>query len=665
MSDIVKDLTEYRIKGIEKAEVEFYESLTRTLDRIEDEIVALADTNLPRQAGKLIELQSAVAIRPKIKAILDKEYLPFADRVVRKGFGEQAKRVERQFKTIGIIPPEFQELTKGDLALVKNLKQQYYTQFKDVSNNFTRILSDKVYQNTLVGTEFTVLEKELRESINGIYASSRDPAVNRLVSYVKRNRDNPRLKGRVDSAIKQLQSKYARTRTGENMKRYAGQILNDSLRDFDATLNFNKSKDAGLTFVKYYGDVIPTTRDLCRRMVSGQLNKRKNGLFTIAEIQDIWAGRSWSGKKGGNPMVVRGGYNCRHQFSYVNPDWYEEDGEESSLLTGKEKPTVVPNPTKSIFGETSKDEKVLLQKAFGTEPSSFSKAIAFIPALKTLQKSGRGFYRRSDDTLNIGSNRIGDAEEMKVFIHEYTHRIDRIIGQKFATDTILKSKFTKGVSADILERRSLYDPNLFKSISHLKVKSLIDDNAILIKGLKKRRTAFTKELDQALAGNKNVLDSLASDDYFIKLNKQIKTILTDNEIRAYLKSNNRSFGQAQIYQFKLKLKHKVLYSKFQGGYDRQFSGDFNDYIGAITKETLGGGHGKTYYNRYATIFQDGNKKFTEGQTLEAWANHSAMTLNPHIIDNLNIKNIERKLMSYFTPNTTKGFDDVVNNFNDL
>jgi len=660
MSDIVKDLTEYRIRGIEKAEVEFYESLTRTLDKIEDEIVALADTNLPRQAGKLIELQSAVAIRPKIKAILDKEYLPFADRVVRKGFGEQAKRVERQFKTIGIIPPEFQELTKGDLALVKNLKQQYYTQFKDVSNNFTRILSDKVYQNTLVGTEFTVLEKELRESINGIYASSRDPAVNRLVSYVKRNRDNPRLKGRVDSAIKQLQSKYARTRTGENMKRYAGQILNDSLRDFDATLNFNKSKDAGLTFVKYYGDVIPTTRDLCRRMVSGQLNKRKNGLFTIAEIQDIWAGRSWSGKKGGNPMVVRGGYNCRHQFSYVNPDWYEEDGEESSLLTGKEKPTAVPNPTKSIFGETNKDEKVLLQKAFGTEPSAFSKAIAFIPALKTLQKSGRGFYRRSDDTLNIGSSRIGDAEEMKVFIHEYTHRIDRIIGGKFLDDKALKLKFSKGVSDDITK-----GVGGFNSISHLKVKSLIDDNAILTKDLKKRRTAFTKELDEALAGNKNVLDSLASDDYFIKLNKQIKTILTDDEIRAYLKSNNRSFGQAQIYQMKLKLKHKVLYSKFQGGYDRQFSGDFNDYIGSITKETLGGGHGKTYYSKYRTILQDGNKKFTEGQTLEAWANHSAMTLNPHIIDNLNIKNIERKLMNYYTPNTTKGFDDVVNNFNDL
>jgi hypothetical protein len=345
MADIIKDLTNYRIKGIEKAEIEYYKQLTQTLDKIEAQIVSLADRELPRQAGKLIELQSAVAIRPKIKAILDKEYLPFADRVVRKGFGEQAKRVERQFKTIGLIPPEFQELTKGDLALVQNLKKQYYTQFKDVSNNFTRILSDKVYQNTLVGTEFTVLEKELRESINGIYATSSDPAVNRLVDYVKNNRDNPALASRVDEAVKILQTKYASTRVGENMKRYAGQILNDSLRDFDATLNFSKAKDAGLEYVKYYGDVIPTTRDICRRMVSGSLNRRPNGLFTIDEINEIWASRSWSGKKGGNPMIVRGGYNCRHQFSYVNPDWYEEDGDESEIL---EEATPIINREKNI-----------------------------------------------------------------------------------------------------------------------------------------------------------------------------------------------------------------------------------------------------------------------------------------------------------------------------
>ena len=328
MADIVQKSTEYRIKQIELAEAKYYKTLTSTLDRIEREVVSLANRDLPTQDGKLIELQAAVAIRPKIKQIIDKEYLPFADQVVREGFNKQAKRVEKAFKRIGNIPVEFQELTKGDLALVQNLKQQYYTQFKDVSNTFTRRLSEKVYQNTLVGSDFADLEKELRQTINGIYASSDDAEANRLVKFIENNKYKKSMQSRVDKAVITLQSKFARDRAGENMKRFAGQILNDSLRDFDATLNFNKSKDAGLTFVKYYGDVIPTTRDICRRLVNGVIkSKRNDGLFTIDEIRRIWSSRSWSGKKSGNPLVVRGGYNCRHQWSYVNPDWYDSNGE--------------------------------------------------------------------------------------------------------------------------------------------------------------------------------------------------------------------------------------------------------------------------------------------------------------------------------------------------
>ena len=351
MADIVQEATEYRIKQIELAEAKYYKTLTSSLDRIEREVVSLANRDLPTQDGKLIELQSAVAIRPKIKQILDREYLPFADQVVREGFNKQAKRIEKAFKRIGNIPVEFQELTKGDLALIQNLKQQYYTQFKDVSNTFTRRLSEKVYQNTLVGSDFADLEKELRQTINGIYASSDDPAINRLVSkvgkgnddinkllspYRDKNKDVPksiqRKVAKIEESIKKdtqiLQTKFARDRYGENMKRYAGQILNDSLRDFDATLNFNKANDAGLTFVKYYGDVIPTTREICRNLVNGVIkSKRSDGLFTIDEVRQIWASRSWSGKKAGNPLVVRGGYNCRHQWSYVNPDWYDSSGE--------------------------------------------------------------------------------------------------------------------------------------------------------------------------------------------------------------------------------------------------------------------------------------------------------------------------------------------------
>jgi hypothetical protein len=326
MSDIIKDSTIYRIKQIELAEAEFYKTLIKTLDKIEQEVVSLAG-KLPLTDGKLIELQAAIAIRPQIKAIIEREYLAWSDTVVRKGFNKQAKRIEKTFKRIGNIPIEFQELTKGDLSLIQNLKQQYFTQFKDVSNTFTRKLSEKVYQNTLIGSDFTVLQKELRQTINGIYASSDDVEAQKLVDYVNRNKFNKSKQLQVDKAVQTLQSKFARDRSGENMKRYAGQILNDSLRDFDATLNFNKSNDADLTYVKYYGDVIPTTRQLCRSVVSGVYNKRQGGLFTIDEVNRLWSSTSWKGKKSGNPLIVRGGYNCRHQWSYVNPDWYNKAGE--------------------------------------------------------------------------------------------------------------------------------------------------------------------------------------------------------------------------------------------------------------------------------------------------------------------------------------------------
>ena len=337
MADIVKDATEYRIKQIELAEAQYYKSLITTLDKIEREVVATA-SRLPLTDGKLIELQSAIAIRPQIKAILEREYLAWSDTVVREGFNKQAKRIEKGFKAVlekarirnklsAKDLAKFSELTKGDLALIQNLKQQYFTQFKDVSNTFTRRLSEKVYQNTLIGSEFATLEKELRQTINGIYASSDDPEINRLVDFVNENKFIESKSDAVDKAIQTLQSKFARDRAGENMKKYAGQILNDSLRDFDATLNFNKSQDAGLTYVKYYGDVIPTTRTICRNVINGVYDRRKGGLFTVDEVRRLWANQSWSGKKSGDPLIVRGGYNCRHQWSYVNPDWYDEQGE--------------------------------------------------------------------------------------------------------------------------------------------------------------------------------------------------------------------------------------------------------------------------------------------------------------------------------------------------
>ena len=326
MADKVRQFTIYRIKNLDRAEQEYYRTLQRTLDKIEDDVIKLAGRELPTQAGKLIELQSAIAIRPKIRTILQTEFLGWANTVTKKGFNRQAKRIERAFKAIGNIPVEFQELTKGDLELIRNLKLQTFTQFKDISNTFTKRLADKVYQNTLVGREFVELEKELRQTINGIYSKSDDREAQKLVNFIKANKNKKSMQSEVDKAVAILQSKFARDRAGDNMLKYSSQLLNDGLREFDAQVNAKKSFDAGLTFIKYFGDIIPTTRQICRDVLNGKYRKRKSNLFTIEEVRQLWQRQSWSGKKSGDPLVVRGGYNCRHQWTYVNPDWYDKEG---------------------------------------------------------------------------------------------------------------------------------------------------------------------------------------------------------------------------------------------------------------------------------------------------------------------------------------------------
>ena len=326
MADKVRQFTIYRIKNLDRAEQEYYQTLQRTLDKIEDDVVKLAGRELPTQAGKLIELQSAIAIRPKIRTILQTEFLAWADTLTKKGFNRQAKRIERAFKGIGNIPIEFQELTKGDLALIRNLKLQTFTQFKDVSNTFTKRLADKVYQNTLVGREFVELEQELRQTINGIYSRSDDKEAQKLVEFVKKNKNKRSMQVSVDKAVQTLQSKFGRDRAGDNMRKYASQLLNDGLREFDAQVNAYKSSEAGLTHVKYFGDIIPTTREHCKKILRGVYKKRQSNVFTIDEVRKLWRQISWSGKKPGDPLVVRGGYNCRHQWTYVSPDWYDSEG---------------------------------------------------------------------------------------------------------------------------------------------------------------------------------------------------------------------------------------------------------------------------------------------------------------------------------------------------
>ena len=135
MSNIVEDFTNYRIRSIELAEAQYYETLIRTLDKIEKDIVDLVNKQIPKNDDfKLFNLKSAIAVQPLIRQTLEKEYLGWSDSVVRQGFTKQAKRVERAFRSIGNIPERFQQLTQSDLTLIQNLKRYFRYQITSVQN---------------------------------------------------------------------------------------------------------------------------------------------------------------------------------------------------------------------------------------------------------------------------------------------------------------------------------------------------------------------------------------------------------------------------------------------------------------------------------------------------------------------------------------------------
>jgi len=183
--------------------------------------------------------------------------------------------------------------------------------FEDIAGTFLNELSSEVYQNTLTGRRIDESIKAMRQKINGVYAQSDQAEVARLVNIANAGGAD------AEAAIKKLHSVYAADKLGNNMRRYATQMVHDSLMQFDAGVNVQAGKETGATQWKYYGSVINDSREFCA--------EHAGKVYTEDEINEIWKG-NWAGKAAGNPFIVRGGYNCRHHW---RPYYSEETATES------------------------------------------------------------------------------------------------------------------------------------------------------------------------------------------------------------------------------------------------------------------------------------------------------------------------------------------------
>ena len=286
------------------------ERIINTLYRLEDDIIK--EVTLATGGNLDVETRLAIQLQPKLRAAIENTFLEEADLIINEEYNKIAKEVLDTFGEMP-IPDRFKNLTQVDLATINSLKTQVFQGFEDIAERFLKVINDEVYQSIIAGRPFEDMVSNIRAHINGVYQKSNITEINDLVDFINENKFNARMKAQVEEAVRKLHTQYAADRSGNNLRRYAGQIAHDSVMQFHGQFTVKKAKDSGLNHFRYTGTLVRDSRPFCRNMV--------NKTLTETEVRDIWNSRSWAGKSTGDPFIVRGGYRCRHTWIPTKPEW--------------------------------------------------------------------------------------------------------------------------------------------------------------------------------------------------------------------------------------------------------------------------------------------------------------------------------------------------------
>jgi len=265
--------------------------LAGVLQTLEGNIASYVNS-APEADGQLFDLEWSLQARQEVRRLIEVDFLQEAQELI----DEYIEVANSQFAMLS----EYGTFTRVAPETIQALQQLSFQGFQAIADQQLDTLATGIYQSTLTGRGKADLIAQLRGQINGVYQQSDEEEARQLVEMAQTATGQ-----RQQDAIDKLHSIYARDRLGNNMRRYATQMANDSLAQYSASITKATANEAGITNFKYYGDVIRDSREFCRNNVGKT--------FTEEEINSKWQG-SWAGKAPGDPFIVRGGYNCRHHW---------------------------------------------------------------------------------------------------------------------------------------------------------------------------------------------------------------------------------------------------------------------------------------------------------------------------------------------------------------
>ena len=292
------------------------DTVKRVVRRTDRNISSMVDDHQRRLQNSITKMERDIINRVKI--------LKTSETGILEGAAVNLKQAQRlQVKITSLFDQEFG-------AVARNVVRDYSKSMDWVTENFRDLdLSGK-----FVGADREMLNQLRNQSFlefDNIGIRARDDVIQSMYDSVVG-------RGQFSDLVRTIENNLVGTvdKLGRPMAMHAKLWANDALMNFHNQVNLAKAQQAGLDHFLYYGNLMVSSRDFCKRRV-GKIYDRK----TIESWTFKWQGKS------GPAMTSRGGWNCRHHWQPVSPKWFAPQQTEIDFAppTAKVKPKVPLAPT--------------------------------------------------------------------------------------------------------------------------------------------------------------------------------------------------------------------------------------------------------------------------------------------------------------------------------
>ena len=270
-------------KILEKLADQHEERMINVLYKLEDDVVREVTKALDQD---IVSARLAIQLQPRIRNLIETTFLNEADIIINEEYNKIAKEVLDTFGEMP-IPARFKNLTDVDLQTINALKYQAFSGFEDIAERFLKVINDEIYQSTIAGRPFEDMVENIKSHINRVDKKANTREINELVDFINENKYKASMRNQVEDAIRKLHTQYASDRSGNNLRRYAGQIAHDSVMQFHGQFTVAKAKASGLNHYRYTGTLVRDSRPFCQNMLNRTLTEKKFGIFGIIKVGKV------------------------------------------------------------------------------------------------------------------------------------------------------------------------------------------------------------------------------------------------------------------------------------------------------------------------------------------------------------------------------------------